>query len=393
MKRKLIIRVLMTLMPLSGMAQASIDSVLVQIETNNTTLAALRKTADAEKIGSHTGIYLQNPEVGFNYLWVDPASTGNRTDFNVRQSFDFPTSYGYKKQISGLRNSQADLEYRNRRLDILLNARMIYIDIVYLNALIDAYEDRFDHAEELKEVYDKMYATGQTGILERNKVILNLLNTQKELESLRIRRAAKLEEMATLNGGLPVTVAATSMPASSLPPDFDGWYQRVGQTNPTLLWMEQEVEASQYREKLNRALSLPRTSAGYMSENRTGEHFQGVTLGISIPLFEHKNTVKYAQVSTMAWESNLADYRLQLYHQLRIQYDKAFGLGESLKDYRLSIDLYQNTDLLKKALDHGEISLINYLTELSLTYSIMDNYFLAENEYNIAVAELYRYVE
>ncbi|MBK6964392.1 MAG: hypothetical protein IPH20_10765 [Bacteroidales bacterium] len=42
------------------------------IERNNTTLSALRKSVEAEKLGNRTGIYLQNPEAGFNYLWGVP---------------------------------------------------------------------------------------------------------------------------------------------------------------------------------------------------------------------------------------------------------------------------------------------------------------------------------
>nr|MDA3910178.1 transporter [Bacteroidales bacterium] len=50
-------------MPLS--AQNNIDTVLAQIERNNTTLSALQKRAEAEKIGNKTGNYLQNPEIEF----------------------------------------------------------------------------------------------------------------------------------------------------------------------------------------------------------------------------------------------------------------------------------------------------------------------------------------
>jgi len=47
--------------------QESIDFILSQVENNNTTLKALQKSADAEKIGNKTGIYLQSPELGFDY--------------------------------------------------------------------------------------------------------------------------------------------------------------------------------------------------------------------------------------------------------------------------------------------------------------------------------------
>ena len=88
-------------------AQNDFLSVLNEIEKNNTTLEAWRQRTDAGKLSSKTGIYLQNPEVGFNYLWGSPDEIGNRTDFSVMQSFDFPSAYRYKKNIAELEVNQA----------------------------------------------------------------------------------------------------------------------------------------------------------------------------------------------------------------------------------------------------------------------------------------------
>ncbi len=380
-------------MPVSLLAQESIDSVLAQIEKNNSMLAALRTNTEAEKIGNRTGIYLENPEVGFNYLWVDPAAVGNRMDLNVRQSFDFPAAYVYRKNLAESRNSQADLEYEEELRQVRLEARLLCTDLIYLNALLREYEARHTRAQELADAYQAMFDNGQTGILELNKVKLNRLNTEKELESLQIKRAAGLKELAALNGGIPLEIDSESIPGLALPPDFDQWYRQAEQDSPTLRRMEEAAQASAVQEKLSRALSLPRASAGYMSENRTGEHFQGITVGISIPLFEHKNTVKYARVKTLAWENIAADYRVQLHTRLRIQYDKAVSLQKTVEDYRQSLSLYQNGGLLKKALDQGEISLLEYLMELTLTYSTIDQYLEAENECNRAIALLHQYGE
>ena len=54
-------------------AQSGFSQTLREIENNNTSLIALRQMAEAGKISSHTGVYLQNPEIGFNYLWGTPG--------------------------------------------------------------------------------------------------------------------------------------------------------------------------------------------------------------------------------------------------------------------------------------------------------------------------------
>lgn len=382
---------ILIVMPISLISQNEVDSVLLQIEKNNTTLSALRKSVEAEKIGNKTGIYLENPEFGFNYLWSDPTSAGNRTDINVIQTFDFPTAYGFRRQISDYRNLQTDLEYQKEHRNIILNARLLCVEVIYLNALFEEFNVRLSQAQELSDAYQVLFEKGETGILENNKVQLNLFITKKELEALSIERSGYLKQLTALNGGLPVELTGISMPESQIPSDFDQWYNQMVLANPALLWLDQEVQISQQQEKLNRALSLPKASAGYMSENRIGEHFQGITVGVSIPLWENKNTVKYNQVKTLAWQSMVIDYKLQLFNQLKIQYDKAVSLQKTVTEYEQALQFYQNTELLKKALDKGEISLLNYLMEISLAYSTIDKFMQAEHELNKAVILLYQY--
>ena len=108
---KPIIYILLSVLALSAQAQSSFDNVLKEIEMNNTTLKAYREKANADKIGNKTGINMANPEVEFGYLWGSPSGEGNRVDLNVTQSFDFPTAYRYKTQLSDGKIQQVDMIY------------------------------------------------------------------------------------------------------------------------------------------------------------------------------------------------------------------------------------------------------------------------------------------
>ena len=150
-----------------GFSNGSIfDGFLNEIEQNNTTLAALKKHAEASKLSSKTGIYLQNPEIGFNYLWGSPGEIGTRTDFNVMQTFDFPSSYHFRGNIADLRMEQADLEYRTQRADILYEARLVCIDLVYYYALLRENEIRMEYAKNIAEAMDALFEGGKISILE-----------------------------------------------------------------------------------------------------------------------------------------------------------------------------------------------------------------------------------
>ena len=315
-------------------AQNTIDTVLAQVEKNNTRLLALRKTTEAEKIGNKTGIYLQNPELGFNYLWGSPAENGNRADLSIMQTFDFPTAYGYKKQISNIKNEQVELEYKKQQIALLLQTRNLCYDLVYINALRSELSKRLVHAQDIANSFKAKFEIGETNILEYNKSQLNLLNISTDLESIEIERIALLSELIRLNGGISIDFKNTEFIVQEIPLDFEEWYQLAEQNNPILNWLKQELEISKKQVKLNRAMGLPKLQAGYMSEGLFGVHFQGLTVGLSIPLWENKNMVKYAKANAVALESIESDNKVQFYNKLKTLHTKTIGLQKSVNDYR-----------------------------------------------------------
>ena len=384
--------IVLLFLPVSLFAQNNVDKVLSQIENNNTTLSALRKSADAQKVGNKTGIFLKNPEVEFNYLWGTPSAIGNRTDFSIKQSFDFPTAYGYKNQMSDIKNEQTELEYRKQQKTVLLQARNICIDLIYTNALKSEYGKRLNHAQNIAKSYKLKFDAGDANVLEYNKAQLNLLNLSNKIELIEIDRTALLSELTRLNGGIAIELADSEIQSQIIPADFEQWYTQAEQSNPILNWLKQEIEISNKQVSLNKALALPKFQAGYMSETVVGQQFRGVSVGLSIPLWENKNTVKYAKANTIALEAVAADNKVQLYNQLKTLHSKAISLQSNVTDYRSKLQSFNSSDLLKKALDKGEISLIDYIMELSIYYENVNKMLELDRDMNKAVAELNRYL-
>lgn len=375
----------------SLMAQDSIENVVKEIEVNNTSLAALRKSVDARKIGNKTGMFLQNPEVAFNYLWGSPSQIGNRTDFSISQTFDFPSAYSFKNQISELKNEQVELEYRRQLMNIRLKTRQICYDLIYSNALFVELTKRVSYSQTIATSYKFKFEKGESNILDHNKAQLNLLNVSKELAAVAIERNALLAELALLNGGQKIELNDNVFQLVEIPLDFDQWYLLAEQNNPTFGWLKKEIEISQKQTGLNRALSLPKLQTGYMSESVVGQQFQGVTVGLTIPLWENKNTVKFAEANAQAMERIASDNKIQFYTHLKALHTKTIALQMNVTDYRASLLSFDSSELIKKALDMGEISLINYITELSLYYSSVNKLLELERDMNKSLAELNQY--
>lgn len=384
---KPIIYILLSVLALSAQAQVSFDNVLKEIEMNNTTLKAYREKANADKIGNKTGINMANPEVEFGYLWGSPSGEGNRVDLNVTQSFDFPTAYRYKTQLSDGKNQQVDMIYDQQKVEILQQARLICVELVYQTKMNKILSDRLKQARELSDAYQKSFDQGNIDVLERNKTKLNLLNAEKALQINEVDLNLSKSELQRLNGGLDIT-EFNRYSDFTFPLNFIEWFAIVKANNPSLRVAEQEVALSRKQEQLTRALNLPKITAGYASERVSGTTFQGVSVGVSIPLWEGKNTVKHQKAQTVALQMQHEDSELQFRNTLKNQYDKAKKLSLLLKEYEDALSVTSSQDLLKMALDKGQLSLINYLLELSVYYETVDKYLETERDYQLAVAEL-----
>ena len=200
-----------------------------------------------------------------------------------------------------------------------------------------------------------------------------------------------MSELQGLNGGIFIEFTDRVYQLLTIADDFEQWYIQAEQNNPVLQWLKQEVTINQKNERLNTALGLPKFQAGYMSEDVVGQQFQGVTIGLSIPLFENKNAVKYAKAKTIAVQSAEADTRLQFYNNLKALHTKAVSQQNSLNDYRTNLQLFDNSPLLQKALDLGELSLAEYIFELSIYYESFDKLLELERDLNMTIVELNKY--
>ena len=387
--KKLIISISIISAVFSAQAQSGYDAVLQKIEENSTTLSALREQMEAQKLGARTGIFPANPEVEFNYLWGNPNSIGNRTDFAVHQSFDFPTAYAHRSRIADLQSVNAELAYKAERINVLLTAKQVCIELAYFNALASEYAARLQNAERIAAAFKIRFDAGEISVLENNRAQMNVVTVQTEISLIEAERASLLSELRRLNGGNEFSIFNFQFSISELPNDFEDWYASVEANSPVLQYVSSQIEIHRQQVRLNQALGLPRFSAGYMSETVVGEQFRGVSFGVSVPLWENKNRVREAQAQVRVSEMALEDSKLQFYNRLQSVHLKASTLQQNAINLRQSLTTYGNEPLLKRALDAGEISLLNYLLETEYYYDAMNRVLEAERDFELAAAELW----
>ena len=389
---KLYILGLMLLGTLTTRAQSSIDQVLRNIETNNKSLQANTKMTDAQKLEAQTGKFLANPSVEWEQMWGNRNNPGSEYTLTVKQSLDFPTTYSNKNKLANLKANTIGFQSAAYRQQLLLNAKQTCIEIIYLRKQKSLLDERLANAETMFALYKKRFESGDANQLELNKIQLELLNAQNQSRLNKAALTAAEEQLRNLNGGNPITFDATDYPTGEELINFDQLQAAFMEADPNLKSLTGDQEIANREVKLSRSLTLPKFDVGY-KRNAAKDHVasNGFMVGVSIPLFENKNTVKKTKAQAEFATASLEDNRLNLKTNLQQLYQQAEALQISRADYAKVLEQQRNIELLNKALNAGQLSVIDYFTELSTIYDSHQSYLDVEKEYHSILAQLYQY--
>ena len=382
--KKLRYSLLIMLGTIPAMAQQQLDDCLQTVITNNISYQARQVQALAQQAENRVGNTPGNPQVEGGYLWGSPSAIGNRKDLSVSQEIAFPTVYHHQKKLADLRDQQAEMSAEQYRLAVMQEAAQLWVELVSLNQRIAIQHERTQQAKTLADAYAERLAAGDANRIDRNKAALNSLQAEKALESLLQERELLQLSLDALNGNEALPVKQNNYEAVSLSPDFESWADNLLQQNPQARWYMLEASAAERSVKLNQSKNLPKMTGGYMMENSVSEKFQGVTLGLSVPLWENKHAVKAARLRQESLQLEEQNFQLQFKAELHQLYRSVELASARVEDMRQQLSLIQQEALLKDALDAGQISLIDYLLELQFNYDAIDQLTEAEKALQLA---------
>ena len=390
MKNRLFL-ILATLTFSLGYSQSTIDNVLTEIAKNNKTIQANTHYWNAQKVQYKTGNSLYNPTFEYDYMKGSPTNAGNQTDIIVTQSFDFPTVYGKKNQLSKELTSQADLQLKAANQELLLEAKKICIELVYRNKLQIPLTKRKEVTEKWLANFKKKLATGDGTILDVNKAEIQLLEIKKQFQDNASIITKLNEQLTSLNGGNVINfteVVYFDVPAI---PNFETLEKEIEAQDFIRKTLEQEKVIVQNQMDVSKALALPKMEVGYHYQGILGQTYNGIHTGISLPLWESKNTVKLQKAQLTFAESALTDYSNEQYFQIKQLYDRYESLKSILTDYEKINQSLDPIKLLDKALTVGQISVVDYFVELNFYNDSQNSYLELEKEYYDVVAGLLKY--
>lgn len=396
MKKNIIIATIACAIPFSlsfaeGRGETSpIDQVLRNIEVNNKELQANAQLIASQKLESKTNNNLPDPTLSYAHLWNNKDKNNTIGELVVSQSFDFPSLYFTRNKLNQLKSGAFDGQKNVFRQSILLQAKEICLDIIMLRRQKEILTERLRNAEELSAMYAKRLQTGDANVIETNKINLEMLNVRTEAAMNESALRNKMQELTALNGNAPVVFEESNYPIATLPTNYDELKDEVLAADYTLQALNSQSMAARQQIAVNKSQWLPKLELGYRRNTESGEPFNGVVVGFSFPLFENRNKVKVAKAQSLNVNLMKESATLSTESQLAQLYREANTLRSSMNEYEKTFQAQQDLVLLKEALAGGQISMIEYFVEVSVVYQSKQNYLQLENQYQKAVAQIYK---
>ena len=391
--RKKVVFTLSVLFLLVGNASAQTSgewtALLDSIEQRNTTLKALQAEHDEQAVVLKSESILPNPEVEFHYLWGYRENGGVRQDISFRQHLDWAFLMGVRKGVVNAEKSVLAMQYRQERVALRLAAQQKMCDLVYAQAHVRLCEEKRAAAQELHAAYDSLLARGATTILEVNKAAVAYAESSAQQQEAETEYELLKTELAALNGGQEPMVLPTSYPEDELlPMNFEEWYGEVERVHPALQYAQAQVEAGKQRNRQTKLETMPSLTVGYMTEGLASEGYHGVTVGVSVPLWNASSRLKQGRAAVVSAQSRAADISLKVRNELQALYKQTVGLKRTADDYRRVLTTANPQALLLKALKAGKISLTEYLWEVSAWYDTQEKALASERTYRKVLSEL-----
>lgn len=361
----------------SANAQNTVEEILSLVEQNNTALRAASDRTEVAKEEAMIETSLEDPSFGFDYLWGKPGMIGKRKDVNVNQTFDLATVFGYRKRLAKSQKEQLDLELHQQRVETRLEAIDLLVQLTYYNKVLEIYNERLMQEQQLAKSYEKRLVAGDANKLEANRARLSLADVEAEAAKFKTERDILLLQLQTLCGGVEVNYSGSDYLVFNTDDSMSLRAVQEAQNAQHQLVAENDLRAT-------KAQSMPSITAGYMAELTDDEKWRGVTLGVSIPLWNNRHNVKRAKLQVQSARSEAEDVAYQLEQITAAQRLRTERYGEIAQKMQQKLANASSTALLRKALDEGEISLVEYTIEVSDYFDLRIKALEAERDYQQA---------
>lgn len=372
-----------------SLAQNSINEALRQIEANNPSIKAMQAQGVVIKAEARAESRPPNPILeGGRFPAMQGA--GVKYAWGVSQHFDFPSVYAKRSQLARTTDQYANAYFNSVRQEVLLEAKLTILELIHQKRLLNEYQQREAFAKTMLAIIQKKVDAGHTTAMELNNARLRVAESAQNVREAESNLRIISQRLFALNGMEAIIISDTTIILSQLP-EKEQLAALFRQNDSRFLTLSHLVEVAESNRTLVNHQGLPEISIGYESERTDAEHFAGFRAGITIPLWGNSGKKRAATMQLNAARLESHAQKLMLENEFEELYIKALNTKHQLDDLKKAFESFSNIALLRRALEAGQVSVIDFFNEITFLYDITDRVLELELNYLKLYAELNRF--
>jgi heavy metal efflux system protein len=328
-------------------------------------------------------------------------------NFNISQDIPNPALIQAKRQLAAQNVGISQQKWAMNQQELVYNIKQSWYQILYLQALNQVLEKEDSILQQFVRSATLKFKTGESGILEKTVAE----NKQQQLQQNRVQMHHLIAlEKLKLNQFMNRSDDFKMDAKEFTPIDFKAVAvidTAILNKNPLLLLAKQQIALLEAEKNVVKADALPDFKVGYFIQSIAGPQevngqvktytsipqFQGVQLGINLPLFgksafKVKNEVMNLQVAAQQKQKDY--WQTQLQSQLK-QHIQQYDFAKNNVAYYEKTALTNAQLIVKnatKAYQSGDIGYVEYAQALQTHLDIQKAYLDAINNFNKSVISI-----
>ncbi|WP_130857279.1 CusA/CzcA family heavy metal efflux RND transporter [Olivibacter jilunii] len=405
-----LILLLLLAMPYRGQSQTAepVDTKVLTMEEaiqlalqNNPAVRVSTLQIDQQKALRGATFDLGKTSVDLQYGQMNTIKRDN--NISVSQGIPNPVLFAKQRKLVEEQVKSGEYNLGITENDLIYQVRAAYGQLNYFLSLEKLFERQDSIYSGFLKASSIRYRTGETNLLERTTAETQLNEIRNRLEKNRSDILIyKAELRRLLRTDDSVMIADDSLKRQV-------WNPEEGpgaSNNPLLLFRKQQVAVADRNVGVERAKSGPDFSIGYFNQSiigsqnvngnevyfDAGKRFQGVQVGVSLPLFfrPFSSRVRAAKIGKQVAQSEAELTEVNLSSQYQQARQDFFKNLRSIEYYEASA--LPNVELILRqsqiAFQNGEIGYVEFSVALRTYTDIRFAYLQALNQYNQSVYTL-----
>lgn len=369
----------------------NIEELLNEIEQNNTELKGYQAFIKSQQLENRSNNNLPDPQLSGYYLPFGDNGTGDYSEYEISQSFEFPTVYAARGKWNDSKMKQLESAYANKRQEVLLKVKNTLLELAFLQKQKAIETERRNQSKQIFDQIQELFDKEQIGILDLNKAKIAWIQEQFVVEQLENEIQILKSRLKNLNGDKPLDGLSTETIISTEIGTIESLWQEKLAKEPIIQELKTNEAASLQKIKLEKNMVLPDMAFGYNYQGVNNDNYSGFYGGISIPLWGSKNKVKAAEANYEYQQSNTLLFTTSLYTQFQETYNRYELMRSKYNEYQNTMGTLNSEELLFKAYMLGEFSFMDYYVELQFYRNAIDKMLQMEKELELLKAQLLKH--